>query len=106
MEAGNGTFRVAALFLGASLMCGCAAPRATARPDGPNPVAVRLPVITPLKIEPPQAPPGSEPSISPTEVEEGRTRSLRMIQIDYERGKSGPAVEENPPGTTDPEPKP
>jgi hypothetical protein len=106
VDAAIRTFRAAALFLGIALLCGCAAPRTAARPEEPNPVSVRLPVITPLKIEPLQAPPGSEPSISPTEVEEGRSRSLRMIQIDYDLGKAGPAVEEAPPGSTDTEPKP
>jgi hypothetical protein len=103
MEAGNVKYRLAAIFLAATLLAGCAGPREPAKPsarDG-KPVSVRLPVLTPMKIEPPSAPPGSEPSIAPSDVKEGEARSLKMIEMDYTRGKPGPPVEEKPQAPVD-----
>ena len=108
MNAGNGKLRVAAFFLGIAFLCGCAGPRTAAKPAEPvkDPVSVRLPVLTPLRIEQPSGPPVAEQSISQTDVEDGKARSLKMFQIDYDLGKQGPAVGENPPGSMDPDTTP
>ncbi|MEW6721623.1 MAG: hypothetical protein AB1346_14345 [Thermodesulfobacteriota bacterium] len=106
MNAGNGWFRFAVFFLGAALLCGCATPRTAERPGPKDPVSVRLPIITPLKVEQPASPQYIEPTIAPAEVEEGKARSLKLFQIDYERGMAGPAVAETPPGPVEEATKP
>jgi hypothetical protein len=108
MGACNGKLRAATVFLWMALLCGCAAPREAVKPEEPEakPVSVRLPVLTPMKIEPPTTPPGSEQTLAPTEVEEGKARSLKMIEVDYTRGKQGPPVEESPPAPPENKEKP
>jgi hypothetical protein len=95
--------RVAVLLLGAAFLCGCATPRAADKPREPDPSAVRLPIITPTKIRQPSDPREIEPTISPADVEDGKARSLKLFQIDYDRGKAGPAIGENSPGPMDSE---
>ncbi len=96
MDTGIRRFRAATLLLGWALMWGCAAPGKAVQSEeerpAAKPVSVRLPVLTPMKIEPPSTPPGLEPSIAPAEVQEGEARSLKVIEVDYTRGKPGPPV--------------
>jgi hypothetical protein len=102
-------FLAATFFLAIAPMCGCAAPRTAGKPapaPPEKPVSVRLPVLTPMKIEPPSAPPGAEPAISNPVVEEGKAHSLRMFEVDYNRGKQGPPIEDNTAVPTDTEGKP
>jgi hypothetical protein len=90
--------RAAAIFLGIVIAGGCAAPREAVKPEKrkpESPVSVRLPVMTPMKVEPPAASPGAEPTITHTDVAEGNARSLNMIEFHYNRGKPGPPVEDN-----------
>lgn len=101
MDACGGRIRFAVFFIGAVILFGCAAPRTAGKPVPRDPVTVRLPIITPLKIEQPAGTQYMEPSIAPAEVEEGKARSLKLFQIDYERGKTGPAGSEEPPGPVD-----
>jgi hypothetical protein len=99
VDTGNGKSGKATILLGALLLAGCAGPRAAAQPQErpAKPVSVRLPVLTPMKIEPPSAPPEAESSIAPADVKEGEARSLKMFQVDYGRGKPGPPVAESLP---------
>jgi hypothetical protein len=98
MHAG-GKIGTAGCALALLLLSGCATMRQAAGPPAPSDndaVSVRLPVITPLKIAPPPTtPPGSQPSITPTDIQEGKERSLKMIEIDYTLGKPGPPVPDN-----------
>jgi hypothetical protein len=109
----SGTFRYAAIFpliallSGAALLGGCAATEKAARPGEPpaaEPVSVRLPVITPLKIEQTAPPPGAEQSIAPAEVQEGMAHSLKLFQVDLTPGKKGPPVDEDATGLSEPMP--
>ena len=97
MDGGSGKMRIAALFVGAALLCGCAVPRTAEKGAEPEP-EVRLPVVTPLKIHQPTGPPVVEPSNVNSDVEDGRARSLRLFQINYDREKAGPAAVEDAPG--------
>ncbi|MBE0568051.1 MAG: hypothetical protein IH577_00030 [Deltaproteobacteria bacterium] len=106
MAGGRGKIRFAVLLLGAAFLCGCATPRTADKPEEMDPSAVRLPIITPTKIRQPAGPQDLEPTISPTDVEDGKARSLKLFQIDYDRGKAGPAIGENSPGPSDSETNP
>ncbi len=89
-----------AVLLVAALLGGCVAPQKTVKPGEPppDPLTVRLPVGTPLKIEQNVPPPGVEQMIAPTEFEEGRTRALKLFQIDLGHIQTGPAECDSPPG--------
>jgi hypothetical protein len=98
--------RIAVLLalLGGLLLGGCAALQKAAKPGGPpaDPVTVRLPVGTQLKIEQEVPPPAAEQSIAPIDVQEGRARSLKLFQIDLGSVQTSPAAAEEPPGLPSP----
>lgn len=81
---------------GALLLGGCFPLRQATRPGEPppDPITIRLPVGTPLRIELDAPPPISEQSIAPDEVREGLERSLRLFQIDFGRIPAEPASAE------------
>ncbi|MBE0604491.1 MAG: hypothetical protein IH611_12810 [Deltaproteobacteria bacterium] len=90
--------------LGGLLLGGCAASQKAAKPGEPpaDPVTVRLPVGTPLKIEQEVPPPAGEQSIAPVDVQEGKAHSLKLFQIDLGHVKASPAAAEEPPGLPSP----
>ena len=90
--------------LGALLLGGCATPWKAAKPGEPpaDPVTVRLPVGTQLKIEQEVPPPAAEQSVAPTDVQEGKAHSLKLFQIDLGHVKTSPAAAEEPPGLPSP----
>ena len=75
---------VVAALLGALLLGGCVGPRKAARPGEPppDPMTIRLPVGTPLKIEQAPPPPVSQQLIAPDEIREGQVRALKLFQVD------------------------
>lgn len=89
-------FFAAIFFLLTVALWGCAPTRQEAKPttSTDQPVSVRLPVITPTKIEPPSAPPGARTPVTHTDVVEGQQRSLNMIEFHY-HGAAGTPAEDN-----------
>ena len=98
--------RIAVLLalLGGLLLGGCAAPQKAAKPGEPpgNPLTVRLPVGTELKVEQDTPPPAAEQSIAPIDVQEGKAHSLKLFQIDLGYVKTSPTAAEEPPGLPSP----
>ena len=96
MRADTPAVCAALLFLGISLLPGCAPPRQAVKPTESveKPVSVKLPVITPTKIEPPSTTPGTRTPVTHTDVVEGQQRSLNMIEFHY-HGTAGTPVEDN-----------
>lgn len=82
--------------LGALLLGGCLAAGKATRPGEPppDPLTIRLPVGTPLKIEQEAPPPISQGSIAPDEIREGQVRSLKLFQVDLGRIPAEPASAE------------
>ena len=100
-----------ALLLGLVLLCGCAAPGKGAKPDQPEPpFSVHLPVMETTDMDVRSQPPVVQPELalppphpSDSGVEEGKARSLNLLEIRHDGGKgSGPPA--NVP--TEPEQKP
>ncbi len=91
---------VVSALLGALLLGGCGGPRKAARPGEPppDPMTIRLPVGTPLKIEQAAPPPISQQSIAPDEIREGQIRALKLFQIDLGYLPVEPLPEEEIPG--------
>ncbi len=89
---------VVSALLAALLLGGCVGPRKAARPGEPppDPMTIRLPVGTPLKIEQAAPPPVSQQSVAPDEIREGQTRSLKLFQVDLGRIPAEPIPEEVP----------
>lgn len=94
-----------ALLLGLVLLCGCAAPGKGAKPDQPEPpFSVHLPVMETTDMEVRSQPPTVQPELvlpppHPDDVEEGKSRSLNLLEIHRGGGKGS-----HPPATTPPEP--
>ncbi len=91
---------VVSALLGALLLGGCVGPRKPARPGEPppDPMTIRLPVGTPLKIEQAAPPPISQQSVAPDEIREGQIRALKLFQIDLGYLPVEPLPEEEIPG--------
>jgi hypothetical protein len=95
---GKRFLRLAASLVGFSLLGGCTAP--LQRVNAPEyeepkekPVTVRLPVLSPLKIEsPPNVPPPDE-AVTPSDVQDGIARSTKMFELSYSSGKSRPPLQ-------------
>jgi hypothetical protein len=88
--------RAAAIFLGIAIAGGCAAPREAVKTEKrkpESPVSVRLPVLSPLKIESPPTVPPPDQAITPSDVQDGIARSTKMFEFNYTSGKGQP-----PPG--------
>ena len=110
----DGRFRYAVVLLAvafllcAALLGGCAAPQKAVKPGKApeDPGALRLPILTPLRIEQSAPPPGAEQSISPVEVQEGKAHSLKLFQVDLRPGKKGPPVDEDLTGLDEDAPGP
>ena len=105
MDARHGiAILLAAVLLAAVLLGGCLYTQQAVKPGEPppDPLTVRLPVGTSLKIEQNVPPPASEQAIVPTEFEEGQTRALKLFQIDLGHIKTGPVETEAPPDPMSP----
>ena len=91
---GIGKLGAAALLLGLALLCGCATPRQGAKPEQPEqPLSVHLPVMETTDKEFRAQPPAVQPQLAlppphPDEVEEGKARSLNMLEIRHDGGKA------------------
>ena len=76
-----------ALLLGFVLQCGCAAPGKEAKPDQPeSPVSVHLPILETTDMDVRSQPPVVQPELvlpppHPDDVEEGKARSLKLLEI-------------------------
>jgi hypothetical protein len=84
--------------LGAMLLGGCVSLRKEARPGNPppDPMTIRLPVGTPLKIEQEAPPPISQQSVAPDEIREGQIRALKLFRIDLGYIPAEPLPEDVP----------
>ena len=93
MGACSGTLRAAALLLGLALLCGCAGPREGAKPDQPEPpFSVHLPILETTDMDVRSQSPVVQPELSlppphPSDVEEGKARSLKLLDIHHDGGK-------------------
>ena len=85
---------LAALFLGLALMYGCAAPVKGAKPDQPEPpFSVHLPILETTDMDVRSQPPTVQPELAlppphPDDVQEGKARSLNLLEIRHGGGKS------------------
>ncbi len=89
--------RFVAVALGTVLLCGCAAPLQTTNPPSSEeskekPVSVRLPALSPFKIETPPTVPPPDEAVTPSDVQDGIARSMKLFEFSYTRGKPGPPV--------------
>ena len=102
MGACSGMHRAAALLLGFALLCGCAAPGKGAKPDQPEPpVSVHLPVLETTDMDVRSQPPTVKPELTlppphPDDVEEGKARSLNLLEIHHGGGKPSRPPESAP----------
>lgn len=105
MGMGSGTVRAAALLLGLALLCGCAGPRQGAKPDQPEPpVSVHLPIVETTDMEVRSQPPVVQPELAlppphPDDVQEGKARSLNLLEIHHDGGKASRPSGGAPPET-------
>ena len=101
----NGKFRAAILLIGLALMYGCAAPVKGAKPDQPEPpFSVHLPILETTDMDVRSQPPTVQPELAlppphPDDVQEGKARSLNLLEI---RGGGGKGS--HPPATVPIEP--
>jgi hypothetical protein len=92
---------LAVLALG--FLAGCAASRPGEKKDDPAGVSVHLPALEPMDIETRTQPPVVQPALVlpppyPDDVEEGKARSLRLLDIHHGGGQPS-----RPPSSAPPE---
>ena len=102
MGAGSGKLRAAAVLFGVALLCGCAAPQQQAVKDKekkPTPLSVHLPVLETQETDARKTPPGAQPQLQPTDVDDGINRSLNIVEIQFYLGKPTAPQAAGPPDT-------
>ena len=88
--------------LAVAFLWGCAAPRQATKPEEPQPVSVHLPALEPMDIETRTQPPVVQPELFPqpphpsNDVEEGKARSLKLMEIQFHPKKPAQPVESAP----------
>jgi len=89
-----GRFRAGVLaVLALGFLAGCAASHPGEKKDDPAGVSVHLPALEPMDIETRTQPPAVQPALVfpppyPDDVEEGKARSLNMLEIHHDGGKA------------------
>lgn len=94
---------VAQALVAMAFLAGCSASRPAEKKDEPAGVSVHIPGLEPMDIETRTQPPVVQPELAlppphPDDVEEGKARSLRLLDIRRDGGKSS-----RPPASAPPE---
>jgi hypothetical protein len=83
---------VAVALIAMAFFVGCAAAHPAPKKEEPAGVSVHVPALEPMDIETRTQPPVVQPELSlppphPSDVEEGKARSLNLLEIHHDGGK-------------------